>query len=94
MTESEDETEVKMGTYLLELLDGTTIDTSALVNQVACDDISMRAHARIWRRLTGGGGLAAVDVADDDHVDVHLLFTIAAMSAMFIVLFCDLHSMK
>jgi hypothetical protein len=36
-------------------------------------------------RLTGGGRLSAVDVADDDHVDVHLLFTIAPLSAMFIV---------
>ena len=26
-------------------------------------------------RLTGGGGLSGIDVADDDHVDVHLLLT-------------------
>ena len=26
-------------------------------------------------RLTGGGGLARIDVADDDHVDVHLFLT-------------------
>ena len=37
------------------------------------------------RRLTGGGGLSAVDVADDDHVDVHLLFTVTPLSAMFIL---------
>lgn len=28
-----------------------------------------------WSRLTGGGGLSGIDVADDDHVDVHLLLT-------------------
>jgi hypothetical protein len=27
--------------------------------------------------LTGGGGLARIDVADDDHVDVHLFLTTA-----------------
>jgi len=47
-----------LGSFFLELLNGTLVDTSALVDQMA-----------------GGGGLAAVDVADDDHVDVHLLFT-------------------
>lgn len=26
--------------------------------------------------LTGGGGLARIDVADNDHVDVHLFLTI------------------
>jgi len=25
--------------------------------------------------MTGGGGLARIDVADDDHVDVHLFLT-------------------
>jgi hypothetical protein len=33
--------------------------------------------------LTAGrGGFAGVDVADDDHVDVHLLFTIGIVSVM------------
>ena len=27
------------------------------------------------RRLTGGCGLAGIDVADNDHVDVHLFLT-------------------
>jgi hypothetical protein len=26
-------------------------------------------------QLTGGGGLARIDVADNDHVDVHLFLT-------------------
>jgi hypothetical protein len=34
---------------------------------------------RMWLRargvLTGGGGLARIDVADNDHVDVHLFLT-------------------
>merc|ERR1719204_1210564 len=42
--------------FLLELLDGTLVDTTALVDQV-----------------TGGGGLAGVDVSNDDNVDVSLL---------------------
>lgn len=41
------------------------------------------------RRLTGCGGLATVDVADDDHVDVHLLLTVASLSAMLVLLFLD-----
>ena len=45
-------------TDLLELLDGTLVDTSALVDQV-----------------TGGGGLAGIDVSDDDDVDMSLLLT-------------------
>jgi hypothetical protein len=45
--------------HLLELLDGTLVDTTALVDQV-----------------TSGGGLAGVDVADNDHVNVHLLLTV------------------
>merc|ERR1719328_44735 len=40
---------------LLELLNGSLVDSSALVDQV-----------------TGGGGLARVDVTDDDNVDVSL----------------------
>ena len=42
--------------FLLELLDGTLVDTTALVDQVS-----------------GGGGLARVDVADDDNVNMDLL---------------------
>jgi len=45
-----------MWTDLLELLDGTLVDTTALVDQV-----------------TSGGGLAGIDVADNDDVDVSLL---------------------
>lgn len=45
----------ELGGLLLELLDGTLVDTTALVDQVA-----------------GGGGLAGIDVADDDKVDVLL----------------------
>ncbi len=44
---------------LLELLDGTLVDTAALVDQV-----------------TGGGGLANIDVTDDNEVNVSLLLTL------------------
>ena len=44
-----------LGGLLLELLNGSLVDTSALVNQV-----------------TSGGGLARVDVADDNNVDMSL----------------------
>jgi hypothetical protein len=43
-------------TYLLELFNGTSVNTTALVDQV-----------------TGGGGLAGVDVSNDDDVDVRAL---------------------
>merc|ERR1712002_135697 len=42
--------------FLLELLDGTLVDATTLVDQV-----------------TGGGGLAGVDVSNDDNVDVSLI---------------------
>merc|ERR1719232_2049055 len=48
----------RLGGFLLELLDGSLVDTSALVDQVA-----------------SGGGLAGVDVSDDDNVDVSLFLT-------------------
>jgi len=43
---------------LLELLNGTLIDTTALVDQ-----------------MTSGGGLAGIDVSDNDDVNVKLLFS-------------------
>jgi hypothetical protein len=46
----------KFGGFLLKLLNGTLVDTTALVDQV-----------------TSGGGLAGIDVADNDDVDVSLL---------------------
>jgi hypothetical protein len=46
----------KFGGFLLELLNGTLVDTTALVDQV-----------------TSGGGLAGIDVADNDDVDVSLV---------------------
>ncbi len=45
------------------------------------------------RRLTGRGGLATVDVADDDDVDMNFLLTVASMSAILTVLFLHLFSM-
>lgn len=56
--EDEDDGIARM-TNLLELLDGTLVDTTALVDQV-----------------TGSGGLAGIDVADNDDVDVSLLLTV------------------
>jgi len=48
----------QFGSFLLELLDGTLVNTSALVDQV-----------------TSGGRLAGIDMADNDDVDMKLLFT-------------------
>jgi len=45
-----------IGGFLLELLNRSLVDTTALVDQV-----------------TSGGGLAGVDVSDNDEVDVHLI---------------------
>merc|ERR1712002_618465 len=44
--------------FLLELLDGTLVDTAAFVDQV-----------------TGGGGLARVDVANDHNVNMNLFLS-------------------
>ena len=38
------EYEVKVSAYLLELLNSTLVDTSALVDQVACDDEYVRSR--------------------------------------------------
>lgn len=35
------------------------------------------------RLTTGGGGLSGVDVADNDHVDVHLLLTACIVSDVY-----------
>jgi len=41
----------------------------------------LRGGCSSWlSRLTGGGGLSGIDVADNDHVNVHLLLT--AMASM------------
>ena len=48
----------RLGGFLLELLNSSLVNTSALVDQV-----------------TSGGGLAGVDVSDDDNVDVSLFLT-------------------
>jgi hypothetical protein len=48
----------ELSSLLLELLDGTLVDTTALVDQV-----------------TSGGGLAGIDVSDNDDVNVSLLFS-------------------
>jgi hypothetical protein len=48
----------EFGGFLLELLDGTFVNTTALVDQV-----------------TGSGGLARIDVTDDDDVNVSLFLT-------------------
>ncbi len=44
--------------FLLELFDGSLVDSSTLVDQVS-----------------GGGGLAGVDMANDHDVDVGLFFS-------------------
>ena len=50
---------------------------------------------REWlRRLTSGGGLAAVDMANDDDVDMNLLLTVGTTSAMSIALFASRLSMN
>ena len=48
---------------LLELLDGSLVNSSALVDQ-----------------MTSGGGLAGVDVSDDNNVDMSLLLSHGADS--------------
>ena len=50
---------------LLELLDGSLVNSSALVDQ-----------------MTSGGGLAGVDVADDDNVDVGLFLSHGALCVL------------
>lgn len=50
----------EFGGFLLELLNSTLVDTTALVDHV-----------------TGGGRLAGIDVADNDDVDVSLVFLTA-----------------
>ena len=53
---------------LLELLDGSLVDTTALVDQV-----------------TGRGGLAGVDVTNDDQTDVLLIFSHCCVFKLIIV---------
>ena len=75
----------KVGAHLLELLDGTSVDATALVDQVCIPSSAVvpRIRSRRGRLTSGGRGLAGIDVADNDHVDVHLFFTVD-MSAMIL----------
>jgi hypothetical protein len=55
----------ELSSLLLELLDGTLVNTTTLVDHV-----------------TSGGGLAGIDVADNDDVEVAtLFFTVGSKSA-------------
>jgi hypothetical protein len=73
----------KVGSYLLELLNGTLVDTTALVDEMSCKRTSVSARSEVvdggvfGRLLTSGGGLAGIDVADNDQVDVSLLLLTA-----------------
>lgn len=59
----------ELGSLLLELLDGTLVNTTALVDKV-----------------TGGGRLAGIDVADNDDVKVKLFLSLF-VSFCFLLLF-------
>jgi hypothetical protein len=65
--------------HLLELLDGTLVNTTALVDQVweICESLCPASDGDVGVLTTGSGGLAGVDVADDHDVDVKLLLTAA-----------------
>ena len=68
-----------MLSYLLELLDGTLVNTTALVDQVCemCESFCSSWTGVVGVLTTGSGRLAGVDVADDHDVDVRLLLTAA-----------------
>ena len=63
--------------HLLELLDGTLVNTTALVDQVynVCESFCSSLRGSVGVLTTGSGRLAGVDVADDHDVDVKLLLT-------------------
>ena len=65
--------------HLLELLDGTLVNTTALVDQVCdmCESFRSSERGSVGILTTGSGRLAGVDVADDHDVDVRLLLTTA-----------------
>ena len=65
--------------HLLELLDGTLVNTTALVDQVCdvCESFCSASRGCAGVLTTGSGRLAGVDVADDHDVDVRLLLTTA-----------------
>ena len=59
----------RLGRLLLELLNGSLVNTSALVDQV-----------------TSGGGLARVDVSNDNNVDMSLFLAHGASSRLRLIL--------
>ena len=68
---------IRLKTYLLELLNGTLVDTATFVDQVTCNPIvSVREWVRLSSAFTGGGRFARVDVPDDNDVDMSLFFTV------------------
>jgi hypothetical protein len=55
---------------------------SSLYAIVSCCDSALFERAGL---TAGGGRLSGVNVADDDHVDVHLLFTAYIVSGLLMV---------
>ena len=64
-------------TNLLELLNGTLVNSTALVDQFCspCKRGCDRKVGGVGHLTAGGGRLSGVDVADNDHVDMRLLLT-------------------
>lgn len=72
-------------TDLLELLDGTLVNTTALVDQVTGSgrlQESLAWRSRGQRALGAEAYLAGIDVADNDDVDMSLLLTVVSSSVM------------
>lgn len=96
----------ELSSFLLELLDGTLVDSTALVDQVLNKRVSKGSTMVLWclhqcltksgvipkppdkqdekhhqtsermgQTYTSGGGLARIDVADDDDVNVSLFLS-------------------
>jgi hypothetical protein len=45
-----------------------------------------RSRGSLWQALTSGGGLARIDVSDDDDVDMSLFFTIQVEDTLAMVI--------
>ena len=62
-------------TYLLELLDGTLVNTTALVDQVTWN-VWVGVSSKCFENLTSGCWFTWIDMADNDDVDMSLFFTV------------------
>ena len=65
----------ELSSLLLELLDGSLVDTTTLCISSATNSDKFPKESNLVDEMASGGGLSGVDVSDDDDVEMELFLT-------------------